>query len=84
VFERRVYRHFTEHARQPGVQPAIAATLRRMLEEERDHLIWVKRWLDAQSAHRWSEVHDVMRRYAAVDERVYAAISAEYGWRLAA
>jgi len=25
-----------------------------------------------------------MRRYAAVDERVYAAIATEYGWRLAA
>jgi demethoxyubiquinone hydroxylase (CLK1/Coq7/Cat5 family) len=84
VFERRVYRHFTEHARQPGVHPAIAATLRRMLEEERDHLIWVKRWLDAQSAHRSSEVREVMQRYTAADTRVYAAISAEYGWRLAA
>ena len=84
VFERRVYRHFMEHLRRPDVRPVVAATLRRMLDEERGHLTWVKKWLDKQSAQRPEEVREVMRRYAAVDERVYAAISAEYGWRLAA
>lgn len=84
VFERRVYRHFTLHLRQPGVHPVVAATLRRMLDEERGHLTWVKHWLDAQSAKRPAEVREVMRRYTEVDERVYAAISTEYGWRLAA
>jgi len=33
---------------------------------------------------RPDEVREVMRRYAAVDERVYTAIATEYGWRLAA
>jgi bacterioferritin (cytochrome b1) len=84
VFERRVYRHFTLHLRQPGVDPLVAATLRRMLDEERGHLSWVKKWLDKQALSRGSEVREVMRRYAEVDERVYAAISVEYGWRLAA
>ena len=84
VFERRVYRHFAEHMRRPDVHPAVVATLSRMIDEERGHLIWVKTWLDKQSARRPEEVREVMRRYADVDERVYAAISAEYGWRLAA
>lgn len=84
VFERRVYRHFTEHLRRPDLHPVIAATLRRMLDEERGHLTWVKHWLDKQSATRPVEVREVMRRYAAADELIYAAISAEYGWRLAA
>jgi bacterioferritin (cytochrome b1) len=84
VFERRVYRHFTEHVRRPGLHPVLAATLQRMLDEERGHLTWVKKWLDCQSVQRPDEVRDVMRRYADVDERVYAAIATEYGWRLAA
>ncbi len=84
VFERRVYRHFTEHMRRPDVHPAVAATLSRMIDEERGHLIWVKRWLDKQSVRRPEQVRQVMCRYADADERVYAAISAEYGWRLAA
>jgi bacterioferritin (cytochrome b1) len=84
VFERRVYRHFTEHLRQADLHPVIAATLRRMLDEERGHLTWVKHWLDQQSAARPTEVREVMRRYAAADELIYAAMSAEYGWRVAA
>jgi hypothetical protein len=55
-----------------------------MLDEERGHLTWVKSWLDRQALTRGSEVREVMRRYAAADEMIYAAISAEYGWRLAA
>jgi bacterioferritin (cytochrome b1) len=84
VFERRVYRHFTLHLRQPDLHPVVAVTLRRMIEEEKDHLTWVKRWLDAQAVGRANEVRDVLHRYAIADERIYAAISAEYGWRLAA
>ena len=84
VFERRVYRHFTLHLRQPGLHPAVAATLTRMLDEERGHLLWVKKWLDRRAAVSPDEVRDVMRRYAEVDERVYSSISAEYGWRQAA
>jgi demethoxyubiquinone hydroxylase (CLK1/Coq7/Cat5 family) len=85
IFERRVYRHFTEHLRRHATHPAVQATLRRMLEEEKGHLTWVKRWLDAQrAAGRESEVDAVMRRYADVDARVYAALTLELGWREAA
>jgi hypothetical protein len=55
-----------------------------MLDEERGHLTWVKRWLDKQAAVRPTEVRDVMCRYSEADETVYTAISAEYGWRIAA
>ncbi|HWL39688.1 MAG TPA: ferritin-like domain-containing protein [Gemmatimonadaceae bacterium] len=84
IFERRVYRHFTLHLRKPDVHPIVAGTLKRMLEEEKGHLTWVKHWLDAQSVTRANEVRDVLKRYELADERIYAAISAEYGWRLAA
>ena len=84
VFERRVYRHFTEHLRRPDVHPVVADTLRRMLDEERGHLTWVKKWLDKEALVRPTVVREAMRRYAAVDESVYAAISVEYGWRKAA
>jgi demethoxyubiquinone hydroxylase (CLK1/Coq7/Cat5 family) len=84
IFERRVYRHFTLHLRQSGLHPAVAATLTRMLDEERGHLSWVKKWLDRQSVSRGQEVREVMRRYAEIDEQVYAAMSAEYRWRRAA
>ena len=84
VFERRVYRHFVEHLRRPGTHPAVRATLRRMIEEEKGHLTWVKRWLDQQALTRGDEVRDVMRRYAELDARVYDALTVELGWRGAA
>ncbi len=84
VFERRVYRHFTAHLKRPGTHPAVAATLARMLEEEKGHLVWVKRWLDAQAVARPEAVRQAMRRYAAADAAVYRALLAEFGWRRAA
>jgi demethoxyubiquinone hydroxylase (CLK1/Coq7/Cat5 family) len=85
VFERRVYRHFTEHLRRPGTHPAVRATLRRMLEEEKGHLAWVRRWLDRQKLARGAaEVDETMRRYAAVDAAVYERLTLDLGWREAA
>jgi bacterioferritin (cytochrome b1) len=84
VFERRVYRHFMLHLRVPGLHPAVAQTLQRMIEEERGHLSWVKHWLDEQAKERGEVVRDVMRRYALADRQIYDALSSEYGLRWAA
>jgi demethoxyubiquinone hydroxylase (CLK1/Coq7/Cat5 family) len=84
VFERRVYRHFTEHLRRPGTHPCVRATLARMLEEEKGHLQWVKRWLDAQARLPGSTVAATLRRYTEADARVYAEMTGELGWRSAA
>lgn len=84
VFERRVVRHFTAHLRRPGTHAVIRITLRRMLEEERSHLSWVKRWLDAQRADRPELVRETMRRFTAADAIIYDALTLELGWREAA
>ena len=84
VFERRVYRHFTEHLQRPSTHPAVQATLARMLEEEKGHLRWVKRWLDEQARTRGDVVKAAMERYAAADALVYAEMTDELGWRVAA
>ena len=81
VFERRVYRHFLDHLARDGTHERVRATLRTMVEEEKDHLDWVKRWLDAEAERRPERVSSAMRHYAAVDDRVYRALCAEYGWR---
>ena len=84
VFERRVYRHFTEHLHRPATHPCVRATLQRMLEEEKGHLRWVKRWLDDQARTRSSVVADALARYTAADALVYAEMTEELGWREAA
>lgn len=85
VFERRVYRHFMLHLRRPGTHPAICATLRRLLDEEREHLAWVKQWLDAQAHVRGRAFVDrTMREYADADETIYGELCEEYGFARAA
>ncbi len=84
VFERRVYRHFMLHLRMPGVHPVVAATLDRMLEEEKGHLSWVKHWLDEQARTRGIEVRNVLRQYAHADQRIYDVLREEFGFRAAA
>lgn len=84
VFERRVYRHFLDHARIPSTHPAVRRTLIRMVEEEKSHLSWVKRWLDARAETRPDEVLDVMTRYSAIDEKVYEELVEEYQFQAAA
>lgn len=80
VFERRVYRHFLDHARIPGTHPEVRRTLLRMIEEEKSHLSWVKRWLDEQARTRPLEVRETMQRFAEIDERVYLGLVADYGF----
>lgn len=75
VLERRAWRHFTRHLQRPGTHPLVRATLQRMLDGERDHLSWVRRWLDARPG-----ADALLARWAAVDERVYQAHLAAHGW----
>lgn len=82
VFERRVYRHFLEHARLPGTHPEVRKTLLRMVEEEKSHLSWVKRWLDEHE--RPLQVRDKMMRFTEVDERIYRRLRVEYAFERAA
>ena len=85
VFERRVFRHFMLHLRRPGTHPAVCATLRRLLDEERDHLSWVKAWLDEQEKLRGRDVvMRTMREFADADETIYAKLCDEYGFARAA
>lgn len=84
VFERRVFRHFTEHARRPGTHPIVRVTLQRMLAEERGHLSWVREWLDRQGSAGRGDVRALLNRYSAVDADIYAALTTEFGWREAA
>ena len=84
VFERRVYRHFLQHAGMAGVHPRVRETLLRMVEEEKHHLSWVKRWLDREDRRRDGEVSRLMRRYEEVDARIYGELCERFGFRKAA
>jgi demethoxyubiquinone hydroxylase (CLK1/Coq7/Cat5 family) len=81
VFERSVYRHFVAHLRRRGTHPRVQATLRRMLDDERGHLSWVRDWLDCQTGARRAAVPALLHRYSAVDATVHAQLIRDYEWR---
>jgi demethoxyubiquinone hydroxylase (CLK1/Coq7/Cat5 family) len=80
VFERGVYRHFVRHLHRPGTHPRVVATLRRMLDDERGHLSWVREWLDKQTGARSLTIPTLMRRYAAVDAEIHRTLLIDYEW----
>jgi hypothetical protein len=79
VFERRVSQHFTYHGRLPGTSPLVKGILRRMVEEEKSHLSWVRSWLDRQAADG-RDVGGLMARFKAIDESVYRRLFEEFGF----
>jgi hypothetical protein len=84
VFERRVARQYGRHRRMPGLEPAIAQTLDRILHDERGHLRWVRRALEDLTPELGREAIDAaLARCSAADEAVYGAWVAEHGQRLA-
>ena len=84
VFERSVYAHFLERRRDPATHPRIRRTLERMIEDEKGHLSWVRRWLDAQKATRPGVVEETLERYTAADPLVWARMCRDYGYEAAA
>ena len=76
VFEKRVVKHFRDHLRRPGTHPAVARTLERMIADEAGHIGWVKERLDSwASAVREAAITETLRRFAEVDEQVYAGLA---------
>ena len=73
VFERRVQLVYQAHARKPGTHWRVVAVLNELLEDEKHHLQWVRRWLDRQTG----DVAGTLRRYQAADRVISARLSAE-------
>lgn len=84
VFERRVYRHFMRHLSLPGTHPEVQKTLRRMIEEEKDHLSWVWSWLKTRSQANWPFIQRLLAEYTAADADIYRSLEVEYGFARAA
>ncbi|HEX6309454.1 MAG TPA: ferritin-like domain-containing protein [Longimicrobiales bacterium] len=84
VFERRVFRHFMQHARMAGTHPVVRRALEQMLEEEKGHLSWVADWLPLEAQRRGIDLRPVLEEYALADTRVYDELMYEYRFRVAA
>ncbi len=69
VFERRVHKRFSDEAASPETPAAARIAFERMIEDERDHLTWVARWLRDQPG-----ADACLRRYEEADTKVIEQI----------
>lgn len=84
VFERRVYRHFLQHAAMPGTHPVVRRSFEQMIADEKGHLSWVADWLQNEGERRKINVREILERFAIADARVYGELLYEYRFRMAA
>ncbi|MFL5489357.1 MAG: phosphopantetheine-binding protein [Gemmatimonadaceae bacterium] len=76
VFERRVMRHFRTHLAWPNTHPVVRRTLQTLMDDEVDHIRWVKDRLDAHAAiHGEAVVRDMLDRFQRADDQIYAELS---------
>lgn len=76
TLERRVLQHFARHLRLPATHPLVRATLQGMIEDEVEHVGWVRAKLDKYAESRGqARVEGTMARLAEADEIAYARIS---------
>ena len=66
VFEQRVQRQFSEELRDPQLPPPARHTFEIMLADERQHLQWVRRWLEDRP-----DSAALLARYREIDQHVY-------------
>jgi len=71
IFERRVHRQFHAELRRPATPDRARRTFQFMIEDERDHLGWVRDWLEARP-----ESGRLLRRYQEIDLAVYRKVRA--------
>jgi rubrerythrin len=79
VFEERIYRHFSLHARRPGTHPLVRETLLSMLSDESGHLDWLRTKLAEYEAAGRVDLAALTRNYREADERIYRDVLASEG-----
>lgn len=84
VFEQRVLNQYTKHLRLGDTQPAIGATLQRIMNDEKWHVQWVRDALESMAAVYGREhIEATRRRHREADRSVYEQTMAEHESRLA-
>lgn len=86
AFERRVAQQYSRHEKAiADIHPEVAATLRRIMKDERWHLSWVRDALKALEPRYGSDhVKRTMARHVEADREVFGRLADEQGERLEA
>src|SRR5213593_2725759 len=85
VFEKRVIGQYSLHSSVPDLDPEIHATLRRIMEDEKWHIEWIKGALEAMEPEYGADrIKATLDRMTAADRHVYEKTIDEHSGRLGA
>ena len=83
IFERRVINQYARHGKVPDLQPAIAETLGKIMEDEKWHLQWIAAALKRMEPDYGAEtIEATLKRFWEADKEVYAKTTAEQEQRV--
>jgi hypothetical protein len=83
VFEQRVIGQYSAHSKVPGLNPAIQATLKRIMEDEKWHIHWIKEALvGMESKYGHELVENTLKKFREADREVYKQTMNEHEERI--
>lgn len=84
IFEKRVIQQYSRHARMDNLHPVIAATLQKIMADERWHVEWVAKALTSlEPQFGKSAINSALQRCTNADQAVYENVLEEHRERLA-
>lgn len=83
IFEQRVISQYAVHSKVPGLQPEIAETLHRIMNDERWHIHWIREALQSMEAKYGADlVETTLKRFRDADREVYQQTMNEHAERI--
>ena len=83
VFEKRVIGQYSLHSSLPGLDPEIQATLRKIMQDEKWHIEWIRDALKGlESDYGKERVETTLKRFGEADLEVYRKTTDEHTERL--
>lgn len=83
VFEKRVIGQYSLHSTVPGLQPEVHDTLRRIMEDEKWHIQWIREALaNLEGEYGRDTIEKTVARYTQADREVYEKTLDEHAERL--
>jgi bacterioferritin (cytochrome b1) len=80
VQEATMVPHLQEHAELETTHPIVRRALLEVLPSEKEHVAWVRWWLDREVESRGAEVEHLLERYREIDGEIYGEIRRELGF----
>ncbi len=83
VFEKRVVRQYTLHAKSPNLPDIVGETIKTIMKDEQWHIRWIRDALkDMEAEYGADNIKDTLQRFTLADREVYQKTALEHQERI--